>query len=148
MNFRKLSLSSSMPFIQKIGKMSFAVWGDPYSPKSIRARVKGKKHWVCFAEESGEKAGFVLGYDDNGKAYCWLLAVDPKVRRRRVGKALLHRFEAESKKRGYSAIVVKTHEKLLPMISLLKRLRYKEIRREPRHWGDERTAVFFEKKLA
>jgi len=47
----------------------------------------------------------------------------------------------------YNKIILKTHEGHAEMISLCKKLGFIEIKREPHHWGDERTAIFFEKTL-
>ena len=145
MAFKQYSLNDALPFIQRIGTNVFDTF---YSESEIRTRLKGKKYWIYFYQLAGERLGFVIWYPENKKSYCWLLAVDEVFHRKGIGKELLKFYESESKKQKFSSLLVKTNSKRKPIAILLKKLKYKEISREKNHWGDGRTAVFYEKKLA
>lgn len=57
---------------------------------------------------AGEIAGFVIGYlapDEPSTAVVHFLAVNPNLRRRGIGRALLARFEADVRERGARQLV-------------------------------------------
>ena len=145
MAFKQYSLNDALPFITRIGTNVFDTF---YSEEDIRARLKGKKYWIYFYQLAGERLGFVIWYPENDKSYCWLLAVDEGFHRKGIGKELLNFYESESKKQGFANLLVKTDEARKPIAVLLKKLNFREIKKEKNHWGDGRTAVFYEKKLA
>ena len=145
MSFKQYSLNAALPFITRIGSNVFVPF---YSEEEIRARLKGKKYWIYFYQLAGERLGFVIWYPENNKSYCWLLAVDESFHRKGIGKELLKFYETESKKFGFASLLVKTDEARKPIAKLLKKLKYKAVKKDKNHWGDGRTAVFFEKKIA
>lgn len=58
--------------------------------------------WVAESED-GRLAGFLIGFhspDHADVAYCWLIATNPNVRRRGLGRALYERFFADARAAG------------------------------------------------
>lgn len=144
MCFKQYTLDNALPFITRIGTNVFDSF---YSEKDIRDRLKGKDYWIYFYQLAGERLGFIIWYPENQKSYCWLLAVDEGFHRKGIGKKLLAFYESESKKQGFKQLSVKADSTRKPIIKLLKKLKYAEVKREKGHWGDKRTAVFFGKKV-
>lgn len=62
------------------------------------------------------------------------LHVDEQMRRRGIGEALMLRFEAEAKKRGFNIIQLGVERESLPAVNLYKKLGYKD-------WGHGQVTV-------
>ncbi len=77
--------------------------------------VEAQSHVVLIAEYDGQRAGFALLLSDlpddvtgMPQAFLAYMAVEPSLRRRGIGAALLHAAEGEAKRRGlpYMAFMV------------------------------------------
>ena len=82
--------------------------------------------WVTIAEHHGAIVGvIVLTVDDEG----FLIdnvAVDPSVRGRGLGRALLKFAEAEARRAGFDSIYLFTHEKMTENLAIYSRIGYVE----------------------
>ena len=82
--------------------------------------------WVTIAEHHGAIVGvIVLTVDDEG----FLIdnvAVDPSVRGKGIGRALLDFAEAEARRAGFDSIYLFTHEKMTENLAIYSRIGYAE----------------------
>jgi ribosomal protein S18 acetylase RimI-like enzyme len=99
---------------------------------------------VTIAEHHGAIVGvIVLTVDDEG----FLIdnvAVDPSLRRRGLGRALLEFAEAEARRAGFDSIHLYTHERMSENLTLYSRIGYVEYDRRSQ---GEVSLVYMRKHL-
>lgn len=146
MKFQKIRIKESIEGILEIIKVSFEGF---YSKERIFNKLKGKKYWIYVAKDNGKIVGFKIWYEENPeKIYSWLGAVHPDYRKRGIATKLMEIQLKSAKKLGYKIIEVKTHKGHPEMLNFLKKEGFIETKRDKNHWGDEREAIFFEKKIS
>ncbi|MCX6803770.1 MAG: GNAT family N-acetyltransferase [Candidatus Diapherotrites archaeon] len=144
MEIKEFSLSDSLGDIVSLGGKFI---DHSYSKEKVQQRLQGKNFHIYFAVENENKVGLCIWFPEGKEAYWWLLCVDASFRRKGIGKVLSQFLEKQIKHAGFSVITAKTHTKRSAMIELFKKLGYTEVGREKGHWGDEREAIFYEKKI-
>jgi len=146
MKFEEANLKNDIESILNIGKHSFTKF---YSKEKIIKKLEGKKYWVYVAKEGNKIIGFKIWYELNpNKIYSWLGAVHPDYRKRGIATKLMKIQFKIAKELGYDVIEIKTHIGHPEMLKMLEKEKFKEIKREPNHWGNGKEAIFFEKDLA
>ena len=106
------------------------------------AAIRSGQVWV--AVEAGEVLGFVLLEDQADDLLLDVLAVSPAAQGRGLGTALLTFAESQALERGYTRIVLYTHELMTENLVYYPRHGYVETGRETM---GNRSRVFFRKDL-
>ncbi len=132
--------------LDEVLKVANLAFDHFYSRSEIMKRLSGKGYYLVIEKEKNVH-GFVLGYPQEDIFYCWLMAVHPEHRRKGIGKDFMNLCIERAKELGKEKVSAKTHAGHPAMISLLKKLGFKETKREKRHWGDDREAIFYEKSI-
>jgi|GEM_PF-4290235 len=148
----QISYTTLDQHLDDIVRVGYASFPHFYTPQVIRERLVEKKSWIAIAQEKlsvpryesqPQIIGFKIWYEDtDGQIYSWLGAVHPSYRRRGIASALMQAQIDQARSDGYERITLKTHEGHPEMIALSKKFGFQELRREPHHWHDERTAIF------
>jgi len=119
--------------------------GKPPGPMREDYAQVIRQHQVAVAEIDGAIVGvLVLAVTEEGLCL-ENIAVDPTVRGRGIGRALLQRAEAEARRQGFAAIYLYTHEKMTENQALYSKIGYVEYDRRVEK-GYSR--VYMRKKLA
>ncbi|MGD9477058.1 GNAT family N-acetyltransferase [Shinella sp. G-2] len=100
---------------------------------------------VHVAVEGGTFLGFIIFLPDGDHMLLESVAVLPEAAGRGVGKALIAFCEAETLRRGLSAVHLYTNEKMAENLAIYPRLGYVEVARRAE---DGFKRVFFEKRLS
>lgn len=143
-NYCSTTLDANIQGILDVAQASFSHF---YSSEQLFARLQDKRSWVYVASVGERIVGFKIWYEQEGQIFSWLGAVHPEYRRRGIASELMRRQISESKAEGYSQITLKTHIGHPEMIELCNKFGFRLIKGDPRHWGDERTALFYELTL-
>ena len=106
------------------------------------AAIRSGKVWVAL--EADEVLGYVVLEDEPDALLLDVLAVSPTAQGRGLGAALLTFTEAQARERGYSRIVLYTHELMTENLVYYPRHGYVETGRET---VGNRSRVLFRKDL-
>jgi ribosomal protein S18 acetylase RimI-like enzyme len=143
--YKEIKIEEGIDKVQNIMRSSFE---NPYSKEKVLEKLEGKKYWLYVAVDGRKTIGFKLWYEDADKQiYSWLGAVMPEYRRKGIAKKLMGIQLEVSKLSGYKLIKVKTHKGHPEMMKFLNKEGFKEVKREPNHWGQGKEAIFYEKKI-
>ena len=105
--------------------------GQPPGPMTEDYGALVRDGVVTVAERGGEIAGLlILDVGEEGFTV-ENVAVDPAHQGTGVGRALLEHAEAESRRRGFDAIALYTHETMTENLALYTRIGYAEYDRRP-----------------
>ena len=105
--------------------------GQPPGPMTEDYGALVRDGVVTVAERGGEIAGLlILDVGEEGFTV-ENVAVDPAHQGTGVGRALLEHAEAESRRRGFDAIALYTHETMTENLALYTRIGYVEYDRRP-----------------
>jgi len=119
--------------------------GGPPGPMTLDYAEVIRDRAVTIAEHDGEMVGLlVVGETEEGFAL-ENVAVDPDHQGRGLGRALLERAEAETRRAGFDSIYLYTHEQMTENLELYARIGYREYDR--RQWPGF-ALVFMRKPLA
>lgn len=91
---------------------------NPYGEQVYRERLSGTNHLILIGEVDGAPAGFKVGYDRyrDGSFYSWMGGMLPAYRKTGTYQALTARMEAWAQQQGYTHMLLKTRNRLQPMI--------------------------------
>lgn len=91
---------------------------DPYQKDIYEARFSGCTHLILVAEDGGQLVGFKAGYDRyrDGSFYSWMGGLLPSHRGQGIYQQLTQEMEKWAEKNGFSHILLKTRNRLKPMI--------------------------------
>lgn len=123
-------------------------WGGPSSERASPFFFYELGAYALIAEEEGRVIGFLLGLVAAGSAtgYVHLVGIDPRHRRRGVGKELYRHFQESCKRAGLAEL------KAIGMVGHEGSLRFHgalgfEVREVPDYAGPGRARVVFTKSL-
>lgn len=146
MKFEESNLEEVIDDILSVANSSFKRF---YSKERIFKKLNGKKYWVYVVKEGNKIIGFKIWYElSPNKIYSWLGAVHPDYRKKGIATKLMKIQFKIAKELGYGVIEIKTHVGHPEMLKMLEKEGFKEIKREPNHWGNGKEAIFFEKDIA
>jgi len=90
----------------------------PYQKEVYQERLSNNAHLILVAEDGGHLVGFKAGYDRyrDGSFYSWMGGLLPSHRNRGIYQQLTAEMEKWARQNGFSHILLKTRNKLQPMI--------------------------------
>ncbi|CAD5273493.1 MULTISPECIES: GNAT family N-acetyltransferase [unclassified Imperialibacter] len=91
---------------------------DPYKTAVYHQRLGNTPHLILVAEADGKVAGFKVGYDryKDGSFYSWMGGLLPAYRSQGIYQELTATMEQWASENGYTHMLLKTRNKLKPMI--------------------------------
>jgi ribosomal protein S18 acetylase RimI-like enzyme len=91
---------------------------NPYKMAVYRQRLGNTPHLILVAEADGKVAGFKVGYDryKDGSFYSWMGGLLPAYRGQGIYQELTAAMEEWATEKGYTHMLLKTRNKLKPMI--------------------------------
>ena len=95
-------------------------------------------------DDVGVFQGFIVFFPEEQHILLDNVAVLPSAAGRGIGRSLIGFCEDEARRRGFSAVHLKTNEKMIENLSIYPRLGYAEVARRTE---DGFNRVFFEKAL-
>ncbi len=106
--------------IEEIVKLSGHIpeFVHPYQKDIYEERFSGCTHLILVAEDDGQLVGFKAGYDRyrDGSFYSWMGGLLPSHRGQGIYQRLTREMEKWAAKNGFSHILLKTRNRLKPMI--------------------------------
>lgn len=115
-----MDLSIRQGTIEEIVRLSASIpeFKNPYTAAEYEQRLAGKNHLILIAVSKGKNIGFKAGYDrfDDGSFYSWMGGMLPGYREKGVYLQLTFQMELWAKENGYHSILLKTRNRLKPMI--------------------------------
>lgn len=131
----------------KIAK-SIDAFDQLYPFAEFENRTKGVIHLILVAYYKNKPIAFKIGYETLPKKifYSWMGGVLKKYRKSGIAQQLIDAQEKWLKKNNYERIMVKTRNKHVGMINLLRNNNYIEMAKIP-YEPDEETRLLFEKEL-
>jgi [ribosomal protein S18]-alanine N-acetyltransferase len=123
-----------------LAAMHRVVFENPWGETEIAALLDGPGGFALIAEEDGPK-GFILCRAIGGEAEILTLAVDPAVRRRGTGRALVEAAAGLAIEQGADAFFLEVAEDNLPAIDLYQSTQFVRAGRRPGYYqrADETT---------
>jgi len=111
-------------------------------------RIKDVTHLILIASYKNTPIAFKIGYETLPKKffYSWIGGVLKKYRKSGVAQRLIEEQEKWVKENSYERIMVKTRNRHVGMINLLRSNNYIEMAKIP-YEPDEETRLLFEKEL-
>jgi ribosomal protein S18 acetylase RimI-like enzyme len=91
---------------------------NPYKMAVYHQRLGNTPHLILVAEAGSRVVGFKVGYDryKDGSFYSWMGGLHPAYRGHGIYQQLTSAMELWAKEKGYSHMLLKTRNKLKPMI--------------------------------
>lgn len=91
---------------------------SPYPAGVYAERLEGRPHLILVAESEGNLVGFKVGYDryQDGSFYSWMGGLLPAHRQQGIYQELTARMEQWAGANGFTHLLLKTRNKLVPMI--------------------------------
>ncbi|WOK08067.1 GNAT family N-acetyltransferase [Imperialibacter roseus] len=91
---------------------------NPYEEPVYHERLDGTEHLILVAEVEGKVVGFKVGYNryKDGSFYSWMGGLLPAYRGQGIYQQLTEIMEQWASENGYSHMLLKTRNKLKPMI--------------------------------
>ena len=119
-----------------------------YPKEEFEKRVKDVVHLVLIAYYKDKPIAFKIGYEKlpNKFFYSWMGGVLKKYRKAGIAQKLMDKQENWAKDNSYERIMVKTRNKHVGMINLLRCNNYIEMAKIP-YEPDEETRLLYEKEL-
>ncbi|MEQ9103009.1 MAG: GNAT family N-acetyltransferase [Imperialibacter sp.] len=91
---------------------------NPYEEPVYHERFQDRPHLILVAEADGKIIGFKVGYDryKDGSFYSWMGGLLPAYRGQGIYQQLTAAMEQWAAEKGYTHMLLKTRNKLKPMI--------------------------------
>ncbi|WP_339793026.1 GNAT family N-acetyltransferase [uncultured Imperialibacter sp.] len=91
---------------------------NPYEESVYHERLDGTEHLMLVAEAEGKVVGFKVGYNrcKDGSFYSWMGGLLPAYRGQGIYQELTSAMEQWAAEKGYTHMLLKTRNKLKPMI--------------------------------
>lgn len=122
--------------------------GIAYSRRQLRGFLSIPTAQGLIADAGGDLEGFAIGYvTRTGVAHVVTLDVDPRHRRRGLGKALLEELLARLRRAGARRAILEVAEENLGAIAFYENLAFRKRRRLPDYYAPGRAAFEMEKDL-
>jgi ribosomal-protein-alanine acetyltransferase len=118
-----------------------------WTPAAIEAQIVHPETEVIVARCGETIAGFALMSFGEDEAHLLLLAVDPRLRRRGLGRMMIRWLEAEARTAGLRAVTleVRAHNQLAR--EFYRRLGYHEVERLPAYYHGREDALRLRSQL-
>jgi len=139
---RKAELAD-LPDIVEIERASF---DDPYPPEYLQMLMRFNQGIFIVAERDGVAIGYAAASMRGMEGHVLSIAVNPKERRRGVGRGLMGRVAEELKARGASRIVLES-KKGNPAIDFYLTLGFRQVGTIPGYYDDGSEAISMELDL-
>jgi len=139
---RKAELAD-LPDIVEIERASF---DDPYPPEYLQMLMRFNQGIFIVAERDGVAIGYAAASMRGREGHVLSIAVNPKERRRGVGRGLMGRVAEELKARGASRIVLES-KKGNPAIDFYLTLGFRQVGTIPGYYDDGSEAISMELDL-
>ncbi len=136
---------NDLPAIQRIERLSFR---DPYPPYYTKALLESLADISLIAEINEKIVGYIFSrieYGDTGHIIS--IAVDPRWRRRGIGKALMLEAMKLLKNAGCESVYLEVRVSNHIAINLYRNLGFKIIKRIPRYYRDGEDAFLMQRSL-
>jgi ribosomal protein S18 acetylase RimI-like enzyme len=123
--------------------------GDIISRRSLRRFLTASSAVSTVAELNGRMGGYalVLFRPNSAAARLYSIAVDPDVRGRGIGPALIEAAEAAALERDCVWLRLEVHEKNAPAIARYRKAGFRQFGQRPAYYEDGGTALLMEKRL-
>ena len=114
----------------------------------VRQKIDDPETMVLVASEDGQIEGFAIMKFGDNDAHLFLLAVDPKARRRGIGRALVHWLETSCETAGLASIRLEVRAANLRAIAFYKQLGYAQSGEIKDYYDGEEAAVVMARSLS
>lgn len=145
-----MNLTIKQGSIDEIVALSAAIpeFNNPYTAEEYRKRLSGSTHLILVAVVNGSNAGFKVGYDrySDGSFYSWMGGLLPQHRGKGIYQQLTFAMERWAAENGYSTILLKTRNRLLPMIRFCLSAGY-HVSGFSEHPNPMESRIYFRKEL-
>lgn len=120
----------SLDNLEEIVRVNHAVFEglyqwEPYTLQQYEERLSDKHPLVYIAKDDGQIVGNSIAFNEDGKLYLWILAVEAEHRNQGIGTKLLQLNENYAKACRYSGVSVKVYRVSEEMRQLLEKRGYK-----------------------
>jgi len=123
--------------------------GIAYSRRQLRGFLSIPAAQGLIADSGGRLDGFAIGYvARGGVAHVVTLDVDPRQRRRGLGKTLLEELLSRLNRAGARRAILEVAEENLGAIAFYENLAFRRRRRLPDYYAPGRAALEMEKDLS
>ena len=113
----------------------------------VRRQIDDAETMVLVASVNGDIEGFAIMKFGDSKAHLFLLAVDPKVRRRGIGRALVNWLEQSCETAGLSSIRLEVRATNVQAISFYEQLGYARTNEIADYYDGREAAVVMARSL-
>ncbi len=128
--------------LQRVYAIEVAAFTNPYSPLYLRLLLELAGDLFLVAEEYGEVTGYVIALPRrHGVCHIVSIAVDPRWRRRGVGKVLLHSIMYLCEEKGLKAFMLEVEHTNHAAQALYLSSGFKPVAMVPNYYGAGRHAV-------
>ncbi len=143
----RLCKKEDIPEILKLGKDAFK--HERWYSKKYLEKVLRENSKICWImEDSGKLIGARFIYDDSdGRAWGWILAIEPDLRRKGIGSLLFYETAKRLKKQGFRKLYAECSVRNKPSITWHLKLGYKKAGIFRDWYGKGHHAVFFDYNL-
>ena len=118
-----------------------------WTPSRVKRSIIDRETIVLVATIDGEIVGFAIMKFDDLKAHLHLLAVDPRHRRKRIGRSMLAWLEKSCDTAGIQQIRLELRAGNEPARAFYESLGYSGVGRIPGYYDRTETALVFVKAL-
>ena len=121
-------------YAPEVAALEKACFRDPWSEASIRGELENPLSLWLVAVEQGAVVGYIGSQTVLDEADVMNLAVDPAIRRRGVGRALLRALETRLRAEGVHALSLEVRPSNLAARALYAREGFVEAGRRPKYY--------------
>jgi len=132
--------------LPRIVEIEWTIFDDPYPPEYLEMLMRFNQGIFMVAERNGVAIGYVAASMRGRTGHVLSIAVNPKERRKGVGRGLMGRMAEELKARDASRIVLES-KKGNPAIDFYLRLGFRQVGTLPGYYDDGSEAVSMELDL-
>jgi ribosomal-protein-alanine N-acetyltransferase len=129
-----------------LAEMHKTAFEAPWGEGEIGALLDGPGGFALIAEDDGPR-GFILCRAIGGEAEVLTLAVDPRARRRGLGRALVQEGVNVARARGAEAFFLEVAEDNKAAIALYQALRFTWQGRRPKYYQGATDALIMRRRL-
>lgn len=118
-----------------------------WTPSRVRRQIDDPDCMVLIASRLGDIAGFAIMHFGDREAHLMLLAVQPRYRRRSIGRALLEWLEKSCRTAGIESIRLEVRAGNLPARSFYRACGYRNLTRISGYYDRLEPAITMHKSL-
>jgi ribosomal-protein-alanine N-acetyltransferase len=125
---------ADLPAIDRIERASFA---DPWSqPVLLQELLASALRWPIVVEWENAVAGYLMAWRSADQLHILNIAVDPRLRRRGLGAALLDAALAEARRCGLVEVTLEVRRGNLSALALYRRYGFTQVGERPGYYPD------------